>query len=127
MPNSGEKYAHAAQRCVLAPLEPPRHLEIPPQLAMDVGEETEEGRITGEFGEPLVTHEPEQPHRVVAGDLPRVGIDPTEQVAGAFVPRPPQVHGEVEQRCQRLRQVRPHREAAQRSHGLAPYCRGSGL
>ena len=41
---------------------------------------------------------------------------PTEHIAGAVVPRPPQVHGQGQQRGQGLRQVRPHREAAQRSH-----------
>ena len=35
----------------------------------------------GEASKPLLAHQPEEADRVVPGDLPRVGVDPAEQVA----------------------------------------------
>ena len=41
---------------------------------------------------------PEQPHRVVPGALPRVVVEPGEQVLGRRVPAPAQVGGQGLQR-----------------------------
>ena len=92
----GAEVGDVAQRARrLAVLEPPVGLEVAAQVAVDLGQEGGERGVLGQLLEPLATDEAEQPHRVVSGHLPLVGVDPAEQVAGAVVPRPAQVHGQL--------------------------------
>ncbi len=76
-------------------LEPAGLVEVAAELGVDLGEEAQERRVVGQGVEPVATDQPEQPHRVVDGGVPGIGIDPAEEVAGLRVPGPPEVDGEL--------------------------------
>ncbi len=76
-------------------LEPAGLVEVATELGVDLGEEAQERRVGGQGVEPVATDEPEQPHGVVDGGVPGVGVDPPEEVAGLRVPGPAEVDGEL--------------------------------
>ena len=96
----GREVRHRPQRRALAGLEPAVAVEVALVLVAHLAEEAHEPRVVDEGVEPLAGDDAEQPHRVVHGRVPRVGVDPLEDVARLGVPRPPEVHGQLLQRRQ---------------------------
>jgi len=75
-------------------LEPAVGLEVAAKVVVDLGHEGEEGTVGGQGVEAAMVDHPQQTDGVVPGGFPGVGLDPSEQILGAVVPRPPQVHGQ---------------------------------
>ena len=114
----GREVGHEVEGAVALGLEPAVALQVALQLAAHLAEEPLEPGVAGQGVEPLARHEAEQAHRVVDAGVPQVGVDPAEQVAGAVVPRPPQVERQRLQERQRLGESGTDREAPQRAHAV---------
>ncbi len=90
-------------RLGLLALEPPRLREVAGELGVQLVEEPHEPGVGGKRLEAFLGHEAEQAHGVVAGGVPRIGVDPPEQVTGLGVPRPAQVHRQLLERARARR------------------------
>jgi hypothetical protein len=66
-------------------------VEVAVESVFHRGEESQEGAVLGQLSEPLLRHDSQQPDRVVPCGLPRIGVDPPEEVERASVPRPSEV------------------------------------
>ena len=117
----GGEVGDRPQRRALAGLEPAVAVEVALELVAHVAEEAPEPGVVDEGLEPVAGHHAQQAHGIVHGRVPRVGVDPLEQVAGLGVPRPAQVHGQLLQRGELGGQGRPDGEAAEGLHPGRPY------
>ena len=91
----GREVGHEIERAVALGLEPAVALEVALQLAVHLAQEPLEPGVAGEGVEAFARHQAEQADGVVDAGVPQVGVDPSEQVAGLVVPRPPQVEGQL--------------------------------
>ncbi len=117
----GGEVGHQPQRAGLhrlgPGLEPAGSGEVAVQAALGLLQVAQEAGVRPELFEALRRDLAEQPHRVVGHGLPRLLVDPPEQVTGRLVPRPAQVHGQALERGQLGRQRRTHAEALEGTHG----------
>ena len=82
----GREVRDGTQRALAAVLEPAGAFDVAAQFLVELGEERHEGGVLRERVESFARNEAEQSHRIVASALPGGRIDPSEQVAGPFVP-----------------------------------------
>ena len=101
-----------------AGLEPAGGGEVAAEPVLGLLEVAEEARVGGQLVQAGAGDLAEEPDRVVGHGLPRVLVDPAEQVAGGLVPRPPQVHGQPLEGRQLGGQRGAHAEALKRPHRL---------
>ena len=75
-------------------LVPPRLGEVGVQVVQPLVDFAHVGGVGGELGEPRCRGLAEEPDGVMAARLPQLGGEPREELAGRFMPRPPQVGGQ---------------------------------
>jgi hypothetical protein len=114
-PELGGEVGHRTQRA-LPGLEPPVALQVPAQVVVHLLHEGEEGPVGDQRLQAPSFDHGQQPDRVVGGGLPRVGVDPAEQVLCPLVPRPAEVHGQGLEGRQPLGEPGLDGEAAQCPH-----------
>ncbi len=101
-------------------LEPAGRGEVAVQAALGLVQVAQEPGVGAELFEAFRRHLAEQPHGIVGHRLPRLLVDPPEEVTGGLVPGPAQVHGQALERGQLGRQRRSHAEALEGTHGCGP-------
>ena len=106
---------HRAQRGRPA-LEPAGALDVAEQFLVDLDHESHEARVGRHRLEALPGHVAEEAHRVMAGLLPGVGVEPPEQIPGALVPGPAEIERQGVQGGERLGEPGPDRETSQCLH-----------
>jgi hypothetical protein len=92
-------------------LEPARLGEIGGEPLLDLRQERHERAVFGQFFEALLADQTKQADGVMLGSLPRIQVDPSEQLDGMRVPTPTQVHRDAQEWLQSSGQRSPNCEA----------------